>query len=100
MIESEEDRLGYLTAFGSEWSTANGSLWAIFDNQPVELQSDLNTSRAGVLLTQPVLTCRTSDVVSRRIEEGAVMSNAAGERYTVKYLTQDGTGMSRIIMRS
>jgi hypothetical protein len=89
MLESDNDRLGYLKAFGVNVEAERGTLLGIFDAQYVDAN--------GVDETGPVLECRSSDVKRLELGKGSSLS-IDGEVYTVRRPEPDGTGMTRLIL--
>lgn len=90
-IESETDRLAYLTTFGQIVTIAGAEIQAILDNdyEPVQFGSQVVESNV------PVLQARASDVATVAHGDSVVV---AGVSYTVREIRQDGEGMVEFIL--
>jgi len=87
MIETDADRLAFLSILGQTVTVNGNPISAIFD---AEYISPLN-----VASTNPVLTCRSIDVAS------VVRGNASvvgAVNYTVRGIEPDGTGITLLIL--
>jgi high-affinity K+ transport system ATPase subunit B len=82
-LESDADRLAMLQALGEEITVGGTAVWAIVDNEYVEALS--------VTGTQPVATCRSSDVTGVTRATTVVRG---GVTYRVANIEPDGTGMT------
>ena len=90
-METDVDRLASIKALGGQLvSHSEGSFWAIFDKEFVELSDGMVES------TGPVLTARTIDV--KDLAKDAVL-DVGGQEYRIKRLEPDGTGMSRVMLK-
>jgi hypothetical protein len=88
MLETDRDRLAYLTAFGEQVTINGQPVWAVADNAYVNVL-DL---AAG---TRPQLIARSSDVAAVVTGAGVVMQGTA---YSVAEIQPDGTGMTTLIL--
>jgi hypothetical protein len=95
MFENEADRLAIIQSLGGQLLRIDGgTFWAIFDHEYIDVGSD----EPRIESTQPVLTCRTSDVGRLLINKDTLLEIEAGD-YQVRRHEPDGTGMSRLILR-
>ena len=92
MLEKESDRLEMIQSLdGQLLPVAAGTLWAIFDNEYLEVVDGIETR-------QPQLQCRTSDV--ERLELGKDTEvQIVGRQYRIRRHKPDGTGMSVLLLR-
>jgi hypothetical protein len=88
MLETDIDRLAYLTACGEQVTINGQPVWAVADNAYVNVL-DL---AAG---TRPQLIARSSDVAAVVTGAGVVMQGTA---YSVSEIQPDGTGMTTLIL--
>lgn len=93
MIESDADRLESLQALGEQLKIDDESVWGIFEN---EYLGELDGP--GVASSEPTVTVRTSDIM--RMDRGALVVRANGERYSVRQAEPDGTGMTMLRLRA
>ncbi len=92
-MESEADRRASLKALGGQcYPTAAGPLLAIFDNEYME--------GVGTETRLPVLTCATADAEAVEATRKGAEVTVDGKVYRVDRHEPDGTGMSRLILRS
>lgn len=93
-FESDADRLAMIQAVGEQFDTGKPTgMWAVFDEAYVGTELDRFTVANG----EPVLTCRTSDVVAHELVKGSKVTRAAGgSGYFVKDLEPDGTGITLV----
>lgn len=92
MFETDADRLESIKALGGQLLTTDrGHFWAIFDAAFIEVVD-------GIESTQPVLTCRSSDV-----ELQALINNSDltidGSPFKVRRIETDGAGMSLVYLK-
>lgn len=101
-IESDADRLDYLTAFGESHAfqitstMANWDAYGVFDNEFIDVE--------GVESRQPVLMCRYTDIYDPDgtvgdIADRATAVNVSGENgYNIVEVRDDGVGMVALIL--
>lgn len=92
MFESEADRLALVRGVGGEeFDTGHGMLWGIFDRE-------YRDSVAGAFVvesSEPVIRCRTSEVVAHELIKKSVVRRVADDTtFVVKRLEHDGLGMT------
>lgn len=90
-VETDADRLAFLTDFGEDVTVGGSSFTAILDREYVEA--------GGVSGYAPVLTCRQADHESVSLAAGDA-ATIDGADYIVREIHDDGTGMSQIIMEA
>lgn len=84
-LETDADRLAMLQALGELITVGVAQVWAIVDNEYVEA--------LGVAGTQPVATCRSTDVTAVTRATSVVRG---GVTYRVANIESDGTGMTAL----
>lgn len=86
-LESDADRLALLQAVGEPIVLDGASVWSVFGNAYIE---SLDVSGS-----QPVATCRTSDVTA--VTRASTVVHA-GITYRVAVIQPDGTGMTQLVL--
>lgn len=83
---------------GEEFDTGKPSnLWAVWDNE----FSDITVGIQTVERRLPVIECRSSDVTAHELVKDTKIRRLADDaEYFVRRIEPDGTGMSRIRLRS
>lgn len=90
-MESDADRLAMLQALGGRLIFLGDSkVCAVFENGFFE-------TTPGVESRQPYLLCRTSDLPPAFQKETDV--DVGAEHFRVKRLEDDGTGLTRIVLK-
>lgn len=91
-MESEADRLASIQGLGGiRIYTGASYFWAIFDNGFTEQQMGVPIESVF-----PYLTARTSDASGLLKDQ---QLNVGDEIYRVNRLEQDGTGMTRVVLK-
>jgi len=95
MMQSDADRLVMIKeSDGQLVRVPNGEFWAIFDKQTADVFAD-----PAVESRQPELSsCRTSDVERLVLTKDDAVE-LGRETYRVKKIEDDGTGMSRVLLK-
>lgn len=93
MFESDADRLEMIKSLGGQFVRPQ-DFWAIYDNEFLIVE--------GMETSQPILTCRTSDVRTAGVTKDdilLVLDESGEERERkVKRIEPDGTGMTKVIL--
>lgn len=90
-MESDADRLETIRALGGRLICLGDSkVWAVFENGFFE-------TVPGVESRQPYLLCRTSDLPTAFQKETDIDIDA--EHFRVKRLEDDGTGLTRVMLK-
>lgn len=94
-MESDADRLAMIKSLGGQLvRVPNGEFWAIFDKETADILGG-----PAVESRQPELSsCRTSDVERLQIIKDDPVEIGT-ETYRVKKPEDDGTGMSRVLLK-
>lgn len=96
-FESDADRLAMIQAVGEQLDTGKPTrMWAIFDE--AYLARDLD--RFTVANREPVLMCRTADVVAHELVKQSKVTRADRSVYFVKDFEPDGMGMTLLRLSS
>lgn len=93
-LETDDDRLTYLEAFGVPVRIRGQLMQAVFDN-------DYLGAQAGDLEIEsrvPMITCLTSDV-ERLVIVKDDQVDGLDKPYRVDHHEPDGTGMSRLVLK-
>lgn len=104
-----EPLAAFLADFGCTVTTAGGSTFtAIFDREAVQL---LGGYGGGIDASQPMLMCRTVDVVANAVREGSTLTLPSsgeasfadptwwgGSQFTVRAVRPDGQGMTALVL--
>jgi len=70
------------------------TIYGIYDKEYIDINAGGRTPIAG---NMPVFLCKTSDVASDPVEDAITISGTA---YTVIAAEPDGTGMTKLILRT
>ncbi len=100
-VEDDADRLALLADFGQEAILAPAAtpantttITGIFDNNFIEAAAFL--TEEGVDSKQPMINCRTSDVLSFVRDD---LLETGGVNYTIQTIDPDGTGFTNLILQ-
>lgn len=93
MFDSDADRLEMIQSLGGQLVRPE-NFWAIYDNEFLIVE--------GMETSQPILTCRTSDVRAASLAKDdilLVLDESGEERERkVRRIEPDGTGMTKVVL--
>lgn len=92
MLESDADRLASLQQLGELAKVGGRDVWGVFENNYLDALSD-----PGIAESAPEFTARSIDLEQVEIETNLVRES--GEKFVVREIEPDGTGMTLLRLR-
>ena len=93
MLESDEDRLTSLELLGESATIDGKKLFGIFESIYLDALED-----PGIASSEPEFLARTSDL--NGVTQSSVIERENGEKYRVREIEPDGTGMTLLRLRN
>ena len=92
MLESDTDRLSYLELLGESATIDGSQLRGIFESTFLDAGVD-----PGIASSEPEFLARTIDL--NGVSQSSVIERENGEKYRVREIEPDGTGMTLLRLR-